>query len=131
MRKAGIFGLAPAAAVFAVFFMGACDLLSNKPDIDVEKAVDGAVRIANAPVLKVEVDEGGMGTAGPRGTLSVIKQGVPFQLNYQANSAYPFYGWHLIARDGTLAGKDRDGVFRRPGGGSLAGGGNRALPERT
>jgi hypothetical protein len=48
-----------------------CDLFSNKPEIDLEEALDEAVRIANAPVLNVEVDEGGMGTASPRGTQTV------------------------------------------------------------
>ncbi|MDR0624309.1 MAG: hypothetical protein LBG10_07745 [Treponema sp.] len=81
------------AALVLSLVWGGCDLLSNKPEIDVEKAIDNAVWIANAPVLNVEVDEGGMGTASPRGILSGIKQGVPFQLNYQVNSSYPYYGW--------------------------------------
>jgi hypothetical protein len=83
----------PGTALVLCLILAGCDLLSNKPEIDVEKAIDDAVRIANAPVLNVEVDEGGMGTASPRGTLSGIKQGVPFQLNYQTGGNYPFYGW--------------------------------------
>jgi hypothetical protein len=83
----------PGVALVLCLILAGCDLLSDKPEIDVEKAIDDAVRIANAPVLNVEVDEGGMGTASPRGTLSGIKQGVPFQLNYQTGGNYPFYGW--------------------------------------
>jgi hypothetical protein len=81
--------------IIATFCLAAfsCELFSNKPEIDMEKAIDDAVQMANAPVLNVEVNEGGMGIASLRGTLAGIKQGAPFQLNYQANGNYPFYGW--------------------------------------
>jgi hypothetical protein len=53
------------------------------------------------PYLKVEVEEKEMGTAIPRGTLTGIKQNIPFTLNYTANAAYPFIGWEA-AVDGVM-----------------------------
>jgi ABC-type proline/glycine betaine transport system permease subunit len=68
MRKNGIFGTRPVLAVLflAFLFFSGCDLLNNKPEIDVERAIDGVVAYANAPVIPVTVDERGMGTASPR-----------------------------------------------------------------
>jgi hypothetical protein len=84
------------AVVFALLFSAGCDLLNNKPEIDVERAIDGAVAYANAAILPVTVDEGGMGTASPRGTLTGIKQGVPFTLNYSSFAEYGFLGWEAV-----------------------------------
>ena len=94
--RGGIFGIKLIAAVLTFFSLGACDLLSNKPEIDVEKAIDAAVQLANAPVLKVTGDEGGMGTASLRGTLTGIKQDIPFTLDYTAKAEYPFTGWQAM-----------------------------------
>ncbi|MDR2607349.1 MAG: hypothetical protein LBC57_03070, partial [Treponema sp.] len=78
-----------------------------------EEKIDEAVDIANAPVLNVVVDEGGMGTASPRGTLSGIKQGVPFSLNYVPKNEYPFYGWQarLESSDDLIAAWTAEGAM--------------------
>jgi hypothetical protein len=58
MRKGGVSGITLTAAIAAVlvfFSLGACDLLTNKLEIDVEKAMDEAVAYANAALLTVEV----------------------------------------------------------------------------
>jgi hypothetical protein len=96
MHRGGVFGLTLVTAVLTVFSFGACDLLNNKPEIDVERAIDGAVAYANAAILPVTVDEGGMGTASPRGTLTGIKQGVPFTLNYSSFAEYGFLRWEAV-----------------------------------
>jgi hypothetical protein len=44
----------------------------------------------------VEVTEGGMGPASPRGTLAGIKRGYPFTLTYVSFSEYGFLGWEAV-----------------------------------
>jgi hypothetical protein len=82
-----------AAMIFAGLFFSGCDLFNAKLDEDVANKIDQAVWEANAPVLNVQVEEGGMGTASPRGRLPGIKQTIPFTLNYVAKTEYPFTGW--------------------------------------
>jgi hypothetical protein len=80
-------------ATLPAFFPG-CDLLNNKPEIDLEQAMDAAVALANAPYVPLLIDEGGLGTASPRGTLdTAVKPGCSFFVNYAAKSEYPFRGW--------------------------------------
>jgi hypothetical protein len=58
--------------------------------------IDKTVQEANAPLIAVTVDEGNMGTASPRGTLTDVKLGIPFTLNYAAKNEYPFTGWQAM-----------------------------------
>jgi hypothetical protein len=83
-----------------------CDLLSNKPEIDVEQAIDDAVREANAPVINVEVSRTMAGISNPIGSLAGIKQGIPFRLNFSVNPNYGFIRW-AAAIDGTALGRDQ------------------------
>jgi hypothetical protein len=46
--------------------------------------------------VNVAIDEQGMGTASPRGTLTGIKQDIPFTLNYSSFSEYGFLGWEAV-----------------------------------
>ncbi|MDR0669283.1 MAG: hypothetical protein LBF95_04300, partial [Treponema sp.] len=92
MRRHGNFGTM--LTVLAVLFLAGCDLLNNKPEIYVETAMDAKIAWANAPYVSVLVDEGGLGTASPRGTLdTTVKLGYSFVLNYVPKSEYPFRGW--------------------------------------
>jgi hypothetical protein len=104
MRKHGIFRMT--AAVSALLLFGACDLLNNKPEIDLEQAMDAEVAWANAPYVPVRVEEGSLGTASPRGTLDAsVKLGYSFLVNYAPKSEYPFRGWQakLEGSSGFLA----------------------------
>ncbi|MDR1222275.1 MAG: class II glutamine amidotransferase, partial [Tannerella sp.] len=97
------FGKKPAPPFPALFFLAAlmalaafsgCDLLNNKPEIDLEKALDDEIAWANAPFVPVRVEEGGLGTASPRGALdTAVKQGYFFSVNYVPKTEYPFRGW--------------------------------------
>jgi hypothetical protein len=92
MRKGGVFGTT--AAVCALLFFAGCDLLNNKPDIDLEQTMDAKIAWANAPYVPVRVEEGGLGTASPRGVLDAsVKLGYSFPVNYVPKSEYPFRGW--------------------------------------
>jgi hypothetical protein len=53
--KGGIFGATLIAAVLVVLFLAVCDLLNNKPEIDLEKTMDAEIAYANAAQLTVEV----------------------------------------------------------------------------
>jgi hypothetical protein len=87
----------PRAALTALVFsfaLAGCDLLNNKPEVDVEKAMDREIAWANAPYVPVRVEEGGLGTASPRGALDeAVKLGYSFSVNYVPKSEYPFRGW--------------------------------------
>ncbi|MDR1100469.1 MAG: hypothetical protein LBL28_08325, partial [Treponema sp.] len=94
------FGKKPALPLPTLFFLAAlaafsgCDLLNNKPEIDLEKAIDDEIAWANAPFVPVRVEEGGLGTASPRGALdTAVKQGYSFSVNYVPKTEYPFRGW--------------------------------------
>jgi hypothetical protein len=81
------------ALVFSFVLIG-CDLLNNKPEIDVEQAMDAEIAWANAPYVPVRVEEGGLGTASPRGALDdAVKLGYSFFVNYVPKNEYPFRGW--------------------------------------
>jgi hypothetical protein len=92
MRKFIYFG---SLLMVSFLFLG-CDLFNAELDKNVLDKIDTKVREANAPVLKVRVYEDDMGTASPRGTLTGIKQGIPFILNYMAKTEYPFTGWQAM-----------------------------------
>jgi hypothetical protein len=93
-----------------------CDLFNARLDEDVAARIDQAVWEANAPVLNVVVDEGGMGTASPRGTLQGIKQTIPFTLNYAAKTEFPFTGWQA------RLGPDIIAVWKPDGAGGISSG---------
>ncbi|MDR1419060.1 MAG: hypothetical protein LBI86_01680 [Treponema sp.] len=98
------------AFCLAVF---SCDLLSNKSEIDVERAIDEAVRIANAPVINVEVARTIAGISNPAGSLAGIKQGVPFRINFSVNPNYGFIHW-AASLNGAALGRDQV-EFSAPG----------------
>jgi hypothetical protein len=109
MRKGGVSRTRPVSAVSAVlavsfpvflFFCG-CDLLLNKPEIDLENTMDAKIALANAPYVPVRIEEGGLGTASPRGALdTAVKLGYSFLLNYVPKSEYPFRGWQAKLEGG-------------------------------
>jgi hypothetical protein len=98
MRRPDVFRALGALPLLAFLLLAGCDLLSNKPEIDLEEAIDKAVAHANAPVINVEVDEGGLGTAVPRGVLPGVKLGVPFGLAFNAYNDYSFQGWRALLK---------------------------------
>jgi hypothetical protein len=84
--------LLPALFLFAAF--SGCDLLLDKPEIELEKAIDEKAAYAGAPYVAILIDEGGLGTASPRGSLdTAVKLGYSFLVNYLPKSEYPFRGW--------------------------------------
>jgi hypothetical protein len=82
-----------ASAILLSAVLTGCDLFMNKGENDLLSEIDDALDYANASVLRVSVDEGGMGTAVPRGSIAGVKQGYPFTLSYTAKTEYPFLGW--------------------------------------
>jgi hypothetical protein len=70
MRRHGIAALMLAATLPA-FFPG-CDLLNNKPEIDLEQAMDAAGALANAPYVPLLIDAGGLigNVSGASGALA-------------------------------------------------------------
>ncbi|MFP3043572.1 hypothetical protein LQZ19_17285 [Treponema primitia] len=82
-----------ASAILLAALLTGCDLFLTKPENDLLSEVDDALDYTNAAVLPVSVDEGGMGTAVPRGSIVGVKQGYPFTLSYTAKTEYPFLGW--------------------------------------
>ncbi|MDR1586583.1 MAG: hypothetical protein LBS57_03920, partial [Treponema sp.] len=91
MRQNGSFGI---ALVLAALFMVGCDLLNNKPEIDAEKTIDEKAACANAPYVPIKIEEGGLGSAGPRGALdTAVKAGYSLFVNYIPKTEYPFQGW--------------------------------------
>jgi hypothetical protein len=60
---------------------------------------------AGSPALQVQVDEGALGTATPRGLLAGIRQGFPFTVAFLPAAQYPFKGWQvrLEGEDGNWA----------------------------
>jgi hypothetical protein len=65
---------------------------------------------ATLPYVNVEINEGGMGTASPRGQLTgTIKQNIPFTLNYAAKAEYPFTGWQALV-DGMIIASRKEGT---------------------
>jgi hypothetical protein len=55
---------------------------------------------ADSPGLSLQVDEGGTGTANPRGSVSGIRLGFPFQVSFLPNGDYDFSGWQ-VRREGS------------------------------
>ncbi|MDR0623656.1 MAG: hypothetical protein LBG10_04435, partial [Treponema sp.] len=97
MRRSGIFGIILIAVVLIFFSFGACDLLINKPEIDLEKTMDAEIAWANAPRLTVGLsypDEWG-GSNPPRGTITSldIRKGFPFDVEFTPSAAYSVLGW--------------------------------------
>jgi hypothetical protein len=88
--------LLPLAAALLTGLLFSCDLLNAGLDEVVLDKIDKTVQEANAPLIAVLVDEGGMGTAMPRGTLTGVKLGIPFTLNYAAKTEFPFTGWQAM-----------------------------------
>jgi hypothetical protein len=91
------------AALACIF--SSCDLLNSKQDAEIEKKIDDKVKEANAPHIKVEVNEHGMGVASPRGNLSnQVKLDIPFTLTYSSYTEYGFLSWQawLASDPGTL-----------------------------
>jgi hypothetical protein len=95
------------------FALLSCDLLNNKPEIDLEEAIDAEVQIANAPVINVEVVRTMAGISNPIGNLDGIKQGVPFKVNFAVNPNFGFLGWKAFL-DGAELGQDQV-EFSAPG----------------
>jgi formylglycine-generating enzyme required for sulfatase activity len=97
MHKGGIFGTLQAALiVVSLSFLG-CELLNNKPEIDVEKTIDAEVAWANAARLTLAVAAPGeWGTSNPpAGMLTSIdiRQGYPFTVEFAPGAAYGFIEW--------------------------------------
>ncbi|MDR1175298.1 MAG: hypothetical protein LBK83_07510 [Treponema sp.] len=89
--------------------VAACDLLSNKPEIDLERAIDDAVAYANAARLTVEVSyPGDWGRSPQFGTLpsESVRQGFPFTVDFTVSAAYGFAGWRAY-RTSDLHGTDQ------------------------
>ncbi|MFP3040724.1 hypothetical protein LQZ19_02770, partial [Treponema primitia] len=82
-----------ASVILLSALLTGCDLFLNKKENNLLSEIDDALDYANAAVLPVSVDEGGMGTAVPRGSIVGVKQGYPFTLSYTAKTEYPFLGW--------------------------------------
>jgi formylglycine-generating enzyme required for sulfatase activity len=97
MRKGGIFGTLQAALIVVSLSFFGCDLLSNKPEIDLEKAIDDTVAYANAARLTVAVAApGGWGTSNPPAGMVTsidIRQGYPFTVEFAPGAAYGFIEW--------------------------------------
>jgi hypothetical protein len=115
--------LIPMTALVMLMAFSGCDLFNNKPEIDLEKKMDDAVAWANAPWVPIYINEGGLGTANPRGTLNTtVKKGYSFTLNFAPNSEYPFKGWQarlagetgLLASWQPLGGGGRNRTGKRP-----------------
>jgi formylglycine-generating enzyme required for sulfatase activity len=85
--------------VLTVIFAAGCDLLNNKSEIDLEKAIDEAVWLANAPQLTVRMDykpeEGSCNY--PNGMITPKpKQKVPFLVSFTPNENYEFITWQAL-----------------------------------
>jgi hypothetical protein len=92
--------LAYAAALVLPWVLGGCELFLDKPEIDVERAIDEAVAYANALVINVEVQESGAGTANPRGSVQGVKLNYPFRITFNPYNDFGFLGWKA-SLDGT------------------------------
>jgi hypothetical protein len=81
--------------VFLVF--SGCDLLNNKPEIDLERAIDETIAWANAERLTVSVAYlDTWGSSNPtKGTITSIdiRKGFPFDLEFSPSAAYAFLEW--------------------------------------
>jgi hypothetical protein len=76
-----------------------------------EKAIDDAVVIANAPVLNVEFDTGNHGSFQQRPTTA--KKGVPFTVNFDSYVGYYFQEWRVYkdsVSDANLFSKEKGEV---------------------
>jgi hypothetical protein len=71
-------------------------LLSNKPEIDVEKAIDDAVAWANAERLAVTVEyltEWGFSPQRGTGKAGDTRKGFAFTVEFTPSAAYGFEQW--------------------------------------
>jgi hypothetical protein len=104
MRKGGIFETLQAALIVASLSFFGCDLLNNKPEIDLEKAIDDTVAYANAARLTVTlaIPDGWGASNTPVSTID-IRKGHGFNLEFSPSAAYSFAGWRAY-RTAVLAG---------------------------
>jgi hypothetical protein len=102
MRKGGIFGTPQAAfIVVSLLFLG-CDLLNNKPEIDLETAMDAEVAWANAERLTVTVEySSDWGYSPQRGTGKAgdTRLGFAFTVEFTPAAEYGFERW-IAVRNG-------------------------------
>jgi hypothetical protein len=84
------------AALVLSLVLAGCDLLSNKPEIDLEKAMDEAIAYANAARLTVTVAvPDGWGFSPQQGTNRAgdTRRGFPFDVEFTPAPAYAFLEW--------------------------------------
>lgn len=98
------------ALLLFITMAASCELFSEKPDIDVESAIDAKVKEANAAVINVEVQEGGTGIASPNGNLLGIKLGVPFKLTFTSFNDFGFLGWQASLDETIIATWERNAL---------------------
>jgi hypothetical protein len=99
----------PAVIVLASLSFLGCDLLNNKPEIDLEQTIDDTVAWANAARLTVEVYYPESWGRSPQfGPLSSdnARQGFPFTVEFTVSAAYGFAGWRAY-RTGDLGDKSQ------------------------
>jgi hypothetical protein len=100
-----MFRIKPLLAVVSLvlLFFSGCDLFSNKPEINVEQAIDDAVAWANATRLTVEVyypeSWGRSPQLGPLSSGSA-RRGFPFTVEFTVSAAHGFAGWRAYRTAG-------------------------------
>jgi hypothetical protein len=90
------------AALMALAAFSGCDLLNNKPEIDLEKALDDEIVWANAARLTVRMEyPADWGSSNPaQGTITPardIRRGFPFDLEFNPGGIYSFFEWRAYA----------------------------------
>jgi hypothetical protein len=92
-----------------LFFSG-CDLLNNKPEIDLKKKIDETIAWANAPRLTVNVHypvEWGQSPQAGRLNPDETRRGYAFNVEFTTDPAYGFVEWRAC-RAGDYKGKATD-----------------------
>jgi hypothetical protein len=92
-KRQGVFWGHIALCMAGIAIFTGCDLFGNKQEIDLEAAIDEKIKYANAPIIHVEVQENGTGTANPRGAVQNVKYEYPFRLVFNPYNDYGFLGW--------------------------------------
>jgi hypothetical protein len=102
MRKGGIFETVQAALIVASLLFLGCDLLNNKPEIDLETAMDAEIAWANAARLTVTVEySSDWGYSPQRGTGKAgdTRLGFAFTVEFTPAAEYGFERW-IAVRNG-------------------------------
>ncbi|MDR2110612.1 MAG: hypothetical protein LBP32_04825, partial [Spirochaetaceae bacterium] len=103
-------------ALFLSLVLAGCDLFINKPEIDLEEALNTTISYANAARLTVEVyypeNWGRSPQFGPLNPDSA-RQGFPFTVEFSVSAAYGFAGWRAY-RTSTLGNKSQAALAAAP-----------------